>query len=170
MDEIYKRTLPHTFGKCGRDVCIYYPFDMSGAQFAEIGNNVHISRGAFIRAEGGLCIGDNVHIGRNLVIYTVNHNYTGNALPYDHTVVKKTVVIERNVWIGINVTIVPGVTIGEGAIVGAGSVVAKDIPRLAIVGSAPLRIIKYRDNDHYTGLDEAHRYGGVNGELYIDDG
>ena len=84
---------------------------------------------------------------------------------YDETI-KKPVVIERNVWIGINVTIVPGVTIGEGAIVGAGSVVAKDIPSLAIVGSAPLRIIRYRDNDHYTRLDRARRYGGVNGELY----
>jgi maltose O-acetyltransferase len=167
MDWLYSLIMPYAFGACGQDVHIYHPFYISGPQFAELGENVHINRGAFIRAEGGLKIGDNVHIGRNLVIYTINHNYEGMALPYDRTVVRKPVVIERNVWIGINVTIVPGVTIGEGAIIGAGTVVSKDVPSLAIVGSAPPRILKYRDEEHYRRLNQAGKYGGVSGQLYL---
>ena len=121
---------------------------------------------AYIRAEGGLEIADNVHIARNLTLYTINHNYHGAALPYDHTYVAKPVVIERNVWIGVNVTIVPGITIGEGAIIGAGTVVAQDIPPLAIVGSQQARIIKYRDREHYIKLEQQKNYGGVSGKLY----
>jgi acetyltransferase-like isoleucine patch superfamily enzyme len=166
MDYVYRQTLPQQFAKCGRDVHIRHPFYISGPQFVEIGENVHINRGAFIRGEGGLTVGNNVHIARNLVLYTVNHNYKGEALPYDNTLIRKSVVIGRNVWIGVNVTIVPGVTIGEGAIIGAGTVVAADVPPMAIVGSAPLRIIKYRDKTHYESLDHALRYGAISGELY----
>lgn len=166
MDKIYKEIWPSLLGSCGDDVYIYYPFKITDPRSASIGNNVHINRGAFIRAEGGLIIGDNVHIAPNLTIYTINHNYAGDAIPYDNSVVKKPVTIHKNVWIGVNVTIVPGVTIGEGAIVGAGSVVSKDVPALAIVGSTPLRIIKYRAEEHYRQLDRAHMYGGVNGSLY----
>lgn len=166
MDHLYFVDLPHIFAECGENVHIYYPFQITGPQSVRIGNNVHINRGAFIRGEGGLVIGDNVHIGRNLVIYTVNHNYEGRVLPYDHTLLKKAVVIGKNVWMGVNVTIVPGVTIGEGAIVGAGTVVAQDVPSLAIVGMQPMRIIKYRDQDRYAQLDSKRHYGGVNGTFY----
>jgi maltose O-acetyltransferase len=134
-----------------------------------VGNNVHINRRAFIRAEGGLNIGDNVHIASNVTIYTINHNYGGTAIPYDQSFINKAVVIEKNVWIGINVTIIPGVTIGEGAIIGAGSVVSRDVASLAIVGSEPFRVIKYRNQTHYVELDEAKLYGGVDGYLYGSD-
>jgi acetyltransferase-like isoleucine patch superfamily enzyme len=163
MDKLTTVGLKHRFAAFGTNNYLYHPFYISSPQFAEIGSNVHINRGAFIRAEGGLKIGDNVHISRNLTLYTINHNYMGDALPYDHTVIRKPVVIEKNVWIGINVTITPGVTIGEGAIIGAGTVVAKDIPSMAIVGSQPARIITYRDEEHYRRLESAGKYGGVNG-------
>lgn len=166
MDHVYTAGLTCKFAKCGKDVHFYYPCHISGPQSVEMGNNVHINRGAFIRAEGGLKVGDNVHIARNVVIYTLNHNYKGDALPYDHTFIRKPVVIEKNVWIGINVTITPGVTIGKGAIIGAGTIVSKDVPPLAIVGSAPQTVIRFRDKSHYTGLERMHRYGGVNGKLY----
>lgn len=166
MDRVYTAGLTCKFAKCGKDVHIYYPCHISGPQSVEMGDNVHINRGAFIRAEGGLKVGDNVHIARNVVIYTLNHNYKGDALPYDHTFIKKPIVIEKNVWIGINVTITPGVTIGEGAIIGAGTVVSKDVPPLAIVGAAPQRGIGLRDESHYIELEKIHRYGGVSGKLY----
>lgn len=166
MDHLNTITLTNKFARCGKDVHIYYPCQIMSVQSVEVGNNVHINRGAFIQAEGGLKIGDNVHIARNVAIYTCNHNYKGNALPYDHTLIKKSVVIEKNVWIGINVTVIPGVTIGEGAVIGAGTVVSRDIPSLAIMGSASQRIIKFRDKSHYEKLENSHRYGGVNGRLY----
>ena len=166
MDSLYTITLANKFARCGKNVHIYYPCEIINAQSVEVGNNVHINKGAFIRAEGGLEIGDNVHIARNVTIYTYNHNYKGSALPYDHAFIKKSVVIEKNVWIGINVTIIPGITIGEGAVVGAGTVISKDVPPLAIIGSAPQRIVKFRDKSHYAKLENSHQYGGVNGRLY----
>ena len=166
MNVLYEREVANKFKKCGRNIKIYYPCEITGFDNIEIGENVHINRGGLIRGEGGLKIGDNVHIGRNLVLYTINHNYKGDALPYDSTILKKPVVIENNVWIGVNVTIIPGVTIGEGSIIGAGTVISRDVPSLAIVGSAPLRIIKYRDENQYMNLLAMKKYGGVNGTLY----
>lgn len=154
------------FAQCGDGLHLYAPCEITSPETMSVGENVHINRNAFIRAEGGLTIGNHVHIARHLIIYTINHNYKGDALPYDHTVIKKPVVIEDNVWIGIRVTIVPGVHIGEGVIVGAGSVVTRDVPPLAIVGGAPAQIIGYRDRDHYEQLVRFKRFGGPNGILY----
>lgn len=166
VDSWHTKYISNRLKECGRGNHFYYYCELTGAEFMRVGNNIHINRGAYIRAEGGLYIGDNVHIGRNLVLYTINHNFMGSALPYDNTHIEKQVVIEKNVWIGINVTIVPGVHIGEGAIIGAGTVVAQDIPPMAIVGSQPVRILKYRDQTHYEKLDSLACYGGVNGKLY----
>jgi acetyltransferase-like isoleucine patch superfamily enzyme len=57
-----------------------------------------------------------------------------------------------NVFIGCKSTVLPNVTIGNNCIVGACSVVTKDIPKCAIVGGNPARIIKYRDINHYYNL------------------
>ena len=157
------------FASCGPGLHIYGPCQITSPETMYVGENVHINRGAFMRAEGILRLGNNVHIARNLTIYTINHNYKGEALPYDHTMIEKAVTIDDNVWIGINVTIVPGVHIGEGAIIGAGSVVTMDIPPLAIVGGAPARVIRYRDKEHYDRLVQAKRFGGISGRLYEGD-
>lgn len=163
MDWAYTREYSRLFRASGTGIRLHYPCRITGPERMEVGNNVHINRGALIRAEGGLRIGDNVHIARNLTIYTINHNYEGQALPYDHTMIRESVVIERNVWIGINVTIVPGVRIAEGAIVAAGSVVSHDVPPLTIVGGHPLRLLKARDEEHYRRLETQQKYGGPSG-------
>jgi maltose O-acetyltransferase len=136
---------------------------ITGAMHARLGANVHLGTGAFIRAEGGLSIGDNTHISRNLVLYTINHDYAGERLPYDERMRERPVVIGRNVWIGMNVCIAPGTTIGDGAIVGMGTVVFGDVPAGAIIGAASWQQIGERDADHYRRLDEAGSYGGANG-------
>ena len=159
-----------TFGHCGKGVRIHGRFQVTAPENLHIGDNVHINTNAFFRAEGGLHIGDNTHISRNLVVYTMNHDYEGECLPYDATRVLKPVHIGRNVWIGMNVVVTPGVTIGEGAIIGMGTAVAKDVPPLAIVGSAPQRILKMRDESHYRALDAAGRYGGMSGHSRGVDG
>lgn len=165
MDFLYRKGFHRRFGACGPGTLIYYPCTVTGAAKIRVGCNVHINRHAFIRGEGGLVIGDNVHIARNLVVYTMNHNFQGDRLPYDHTHIYKPVTIGRNVWIGINVTIVPGVTIGEGAIIGAGTVVSSDVPDLAVVGSGPTRVLSYRDDEQYRRLDAEKRYGGRSGHI-----
>ena len=154
---------------CGANVRINGSIFISDPKSVVVGNNVHIGANAYFSTAGGLTIGHNTHISRNVTIYTVNHNYLGNSLPYDDSEMPEPVCIGRNVWIGMNVTIVPGVHIGDGVIVGMGTVVTHDVPPLAIVGSQPTRIMKYRDANHYMQLEKYHRYGGINGKPLSED-
>jgi acetyltransferase-like isoleucine patch superfamily enzyme len=54
------------------------------------------------------------------------------------------IIVEDDVWIGHGAIILTPVRIGRGAIVAAGSIVTQDVPRYAIVGGVPARIIKMR--------------------------
>lgn len=153
----------HTFKFCGQGVMLHGKLTIHGSRNLSIGHNVHINEGAFLRAEGGLTIGDNCHISRNLVIYTMNHQYEGDLLPYDREMIMKPVSIGNNVWIGMNVSIIPGVNIGDGAIVGMGAVVTKDVEPLAIVGGNPAKRLKGRDNIHYSRLVQKSKYSGISG-------
>ena len=56
-----------------------------------------------------------------------------------------TITIEDNVCIGGFSKIMPGVVIGEGAIVAGGSVVTKDVPKGAIVGGNPAKVIGWTE-------------------------
>lgn len=126
-----------------------------------IGTNVHIGPNAMLEGTGGITIEKNTIIAPNVTIRTRNHYYDGNdlrALPFDNRIVLKSVLIEKNVWIGSNVIIVPGVTIGEGAIVATGSVVTKNIPKMAVVGGNPAKVIKYRNERKYNELNEKNAF------------
>lgn len=122
-----------------------------------LGKNVNFN-GMKIRGKGEVRIGDNFHSGPECIILTQIHNYEGNAIPYDHTYIKRKVVIEDNVWFGVRVMVLPGVTIGEGAIIQAGTVVVKDVPPLAIVGGHPGKVFKYRDKEHYYKLKSEKKF------------
>jgi acetyltransferase-like isoleucine patch superfamily enzyme/2-polyprenyl-3-methyl-5-hydroxy-6-metoxy-1,4-benzoquinol methylase len=139
---------------------------LTAPECVEIGENVHINNNSYIRAEGGVSIGDNTHISRNLVLYSINHDFNGEAIPYDDKMIKKRVIIGRNVWIGMNVCITPGTIIGDGAIIGMGTVVSGEVPPLSIVGSQKWRVIGKRDKDHYERLNNERLFGGINGKLY----
>lgn len=139
---------------------------IGGKEYLEIGENVHINNNSFIQADGGVRIGDNTHISRNLVLYSFNHDFKGDLIPYDNNLIKKEVVIGKNVWIGMNVCITPGTIIGDGCIIGMGTTVSGNIPPLSIVGSAKCVIISQRNSDHYYRLENDNRYGGMNGTLY----
>jgi acetyltransferase-like isoleucine patch superfamily enzyme len=54
------------------------------------------------------------------------------------------VVVEDDVWLGHGAIILTPAIIGRGSIVAAGSVVTKDVPRYAIVGGNPARILRMR--------------------------
>lgn len=169
--EVHYKYLKMMMKRCGKGVKFHGKIVITNPMKVEMGDNVHIAENAYIRSDGGLKIGNNTHISRNIVLYTVNHNYEGERLPYDEKLIEKKVEIGSNVWIGMNVKIIPGITIGEGVIIGMGTVVSRDVPPLAIVGSAPQRIIKYRDEKKYYELKDKKKFGGASGrpldEKYI---
>lgn len=134
----------------------------------ELGENVHIGDNSYIKAEGGVIIGDNTHISRNLVLYTIDHNFKGKNLPYDETFICDPVWIGKNVWIGMNVCIVPGTVIGDGVIVGMGTVVSGNVPPNTIISSQKWRKIGERSKEHYEYTNNKGRFGGINGNLYIN--
>lgn len=158
LGTLYMASIRKHCGKAGKNIQIVgIPF-ISGLSNLELGNNINIEENAFIRAEGGVSIGDNCIMAANFSLYTYNHNYFGEQLPYDHTNIYKEVVIGDNVWMGRNVSVLPGVTIGEGAIVGLGSVVTKDVPPCAIVGGNPAKVIKFRDQEKYEQLKSEQKF------------
>lgn len=122
-----------------------------------LGRNNHFN-GAKLYGQGGIKIGDNFHSAAGLIILTQNHNWKGGKLPYDETIIYRSVTIGDNVWIGLNVIILPGVTIGEGCIIQAGSVVSKNVPDLAIAGGNPATVIKYRNSEHYFQLKKNENF------------
>ena len=78
-----------------------------------LGKNVNFN-GTAIQGNGRVTIGDNFHSGEEVLFLTQIHNYdSGDAIPYDHTVIVKDITIEDNVWLGTRVTILGGVTIGD---------------------------------------------------------
>lgn len=152
-------------GKIGKDVFFNGVLNITGIENMEVGDNVHFGRGAWIRAEGGLVIGNNVQIAGNLICYTHVHNHRGEALPFDDTYIDRKVVIGDNVWIGIGVTILPGSVIEEGAIIVAGSLVSGRVPACSIYGN-PAKKIYARNKEHYEKLKNKKSFGGVNGKRY----
>ena len=106
-----------------------------------IGNDVSIGYGCFFFCKGGLEIGDGTILSRNITIYTGNHNFHSDVIPFDQNYIYKKVIIGKGVWVGMGVSILPGVKIGDGAIIGMGTVVSKDVPDGAIVVGSGQRIV-----------------------------
>ena len=120
-----------------------------------LGGKVYIVKEVRIYAEGGVKIGAYTKIGEGCLIMTTNHNYKSTTrIPYDHIGIARPVEIGKNVWIGLRSIIMSGVKIEDGAIVAAGSVVVKSVPKYAIVGGNPARIIGWRDKENYDRLEK----------------
>lgn len=129
---------------CGGPVAVY-------CDNVYLGEHVSFN-GASLLGRGNIRIGDYFHSGRGLVVMTENHNYEGNAVPYDDTFIVKDVEIAECVWVGYGVTILPGTRIGQGAVIQACAVVHGEVPPYAIVGGNPAKVFAYRDKDHYEKL------------------
>lgn len=158
----YDKTRVNTFltartcGKVGLSLLVNGPTHGFGKN-VELGNHVNIN-GCEIIGYGRVIIGNYFHSGKNITLITSNHNYEGNAIPYDKARLTSDIIIGDFVWIGQNVIILPGVTIGEGAIIGAGSVVTKSIPDCAIVAGNPAKVVKMRNIEHFTSLKRDRKF------------
>ncbi|MBX7100241.1 MAG: acyltransferase [Myxococcaceae bacterium] len=147
--------------RLGRGVVVDGPISLGNPAETEIGDDVCLNRHLVVRGSGPLVLGSHLHFGHNVEILTSNHNFERpEALPYDQVRTAKGVVVGDCVWLGDRSMIVPGVTVGEGAILGAGAVITKDVPPLAIMGGAPAKIIRYRDEAAYRALVKEGRYLG----------
>lgn len=119
------RLFPPFYSDCGKNITV--------------GKNVFINSGCHFQDQGGITIGDGALIGHNVVLATLNHDFSPRKRGTLHPA---PITIGENVWIGSNATIIPGVTIGNGAIIAAGAVVTKDVPENVLVGGIPAKIIK----------------------------
>jgi len=75
------------------------------------------------------------------------------------SIVRTHCTIEDDVWVGHAAIILPNVKIiGRGAVIAAGAVVTKDVPRYAVVGGNPAKIIKYRFDQETIEKIEASKW------------
>ena len=119
----------------------------------KLGKNVWIGKHGMLRCGRGISIGDNTIIAECVYMITDNHNYNSDRMiPFDDIYYSYKIDIGPNCWIGAKVTICPGVKIEEGVVIGAGSVVTKSVPKCAIVGGSPAKIIGWRDIELYDKL------------------
>lgn len=140
---------------CG--ICIQPGAQIFGWESLVFQGPVHVGRGTEIMAEGGVTLGRNVVISYDCVLWSIDHRYEGETLPYDKARLKRPICIGDNVWIGRNAIIRGGVSIGEGAVVAMGSVVTRDVPPLAVVGGNPARVLRYRSVRRYLENRDASR-------------
>jgi len=152
----------HRFKTCGNNITIASGVKIFKAGNLEIGSNVRLGEGTTINASGGVKIGNNVSFAREVLIWTSSHNYySPETLPFDKQFDLRPVEIKDNVWLGARCTIIPGVTIEEGAVVAMGSVVTQNVPKGAVVGGNPAKILKYRDLEKYDKLKSENKFINV---------
>lgn len=144
--------------KCGSNVGAARIPHIGGQVSLEIGSHASFN-GFTATGWGGVRIGNYFHSGTNVKIMLGSHDYDhDDKIPYGRKHTTKHVVIDDFVWLGDDVTISGNVHIEEGAIVAIGSVVVKDVPRCAIVGGNPAKVIKYRDVEHFDEFKVQKRY------------
>jgi acetyltransferase-like isoleucine patch superfamily enzyme len=112
--------------------------------YAQFGDGASIGPYTVLYAQGGLTIGRDVSIGPQCVLSTGWHHYDqpGPIRPQGFT--KRPIVIGDDVLVGAHVTVVDGVTIGDEAVIAAGALVRSDVPRGAVYGGVPARLLSWR--------------------------
>lgn len=120
---------------------------LQGSGNFSLGENSFINEFSVIGCNESIVIGKNTMIATHVSIRDTDHRFDDLSKPMiEQGIITKPILIKDNVWIGHGAVINKGVIIEEGAIVAANAVVTKNVPKNAIVGGVPAKIIKYRDN------------------------
>lgn len=151
MKNFYLYGLKRSAGKIGTYVTVNSP--VKGVhRSVTVGDHANFN-GLTIIGGGDLSIGDYFHSGKDIVVITESHNFeNAESIPYDKERIKRPVNIADFVFIGHGSILMGPLSIGEGAIIAAGSVVIKDVPKGAIVGGNPAKVIKFRDMEKFDKL------------------
>lgn len=130
-----------TFKFNGDQIYIYGDGKLKIHENSYIGSlsTIQTSRSATIE------IGKNCSISHNVRIYSTSNLPDGIWGEIGKRAYSKDVIIGNDVWIGANVFINPGVRIGDNSIIGANSVVTKDVPKNAIFGGVPAKLIRFKN-------------------------
>ncbi|MDB5258742.1 MAG: transferase [Chitinophagaceae bacterium] len=114
-----------------------------------IGQEVAFGGNVILYANETISIGDYTMIGMNSILHTTTHDHKEH--PMWRYRIDRPIHIGQHVWIGTSCVILAGVIIEDYTVVAAGSVVAANVPKGAIVGGNPAKIIGYRDPSVYSG-------------------
>lgn len=130
--------------ECGKDVIVKQNAYIGRGVGLKIGDRSQIGHNSRIGQH--VTIGDDVLMGPDVVIMANSHAFERLDVPINKqgALAIKPVSIGNDVWIGTRVIILPGVTIGDQAVIAAGAIVTKNVPKGAIVGGNPAKVIRYR--------------------------
>src|SRR4051812_7106965 len=142
-------------------------FEIGKHARVELGRWCWIGHGTKIRAhEGEVLIGAKTVMGQECTISSFQHVSIGREciladrvmlIDFDHGVVeverpiraqgiyKRDVRVGHNVWVGYGACFLRGATVGDNCVVGTNTVVTKDVPANAVIGGAPARVLRMRD-------------------------
>jgi acetyltransferase-like isoleucine patch superfamily enzyme len=141
-------------------------FEIGREAVVRLGRWSWIGHDSKIRAHEGMVeIGAKTVMGQECTISAFRHVSIGREcivadrvmlIDFDHGVVeaerpvrvqgiyKRDVRVGHNVWIGYGACFLRGITVGDNAVVGALTVVSKDVAANAVVGGAPVRVLRRR--------------------------
>ena len=142
----------------GTNIKICPNFKLGHTENLILHDNIVLGENIFINAQGGVEIGSGTITGPDVMIFSVNHIYDSEILPFAEELSLKPVVIGENCWIGARVFICPGVSIGEGSVVAANSVVTKNFPPCSVIGGNPAKLIKTNNKEMYSKAKEKSIY------------
>jgi acetyltransferase-like isoleucine patch superfamily enzyme len=148
-------------------ICPQVTIEIGPKATLRIGRWAWVGHGCKIRAhEGEVSIGAKTVIGQECTISAFQHVSIGREcivadrvmlIDFDHGVTevdrpirvqgiyKRDVRVGHNVWIGYGACILRGVTVGDNSVIGTSTVVTRDVPANAVVGGAPARVLRMRE-------------------------
>ncbi len=148
-------------------VCPDVTFEIGPDAVVHLGRWSWLGHGCKIRAhQGEVRIGAKTVLGQECTISAYQHVSIGREcivadrtmfIDFDHGAVDverpireqgiymRDVRVGHNVWVGYGACFLRGVSVGDNAIVGTSAVVTRDVPANAVVGGAPARVLRMRD-------------------------